>query len=135
MSERERNICGVVSHSGPNGEPLACGYPADHEGTHSWADLPTFPVGSPASLETTAQLINRTRWGASRGIVTTHDVVELGNALEEAERSRQRARHALEPRRGYWSDEEADAAAILDRVLAHFSKAAQDSEAEEGKPC
>lgn len=89
MSERERlSICSVVSHSGPNGEPLACGYSPRHEGPHSWATLPTFPVSTPASSlgsETTVELLNRTRWGASRGVVTTHDVVDLGNALEKAE--------------------------------------------------
>ncbi len=35
-------ICMVVSYSGPNGEPLACGYPPHHEGVHSWATLPTW---------------------------------------------------------------------------------------------
>jgi hypothetical protein len=35
-------ICGVVSQSGPNREPLACGFPKGHEGEHAWATLPTF---------------------------------------------------------------------------------------------
>ena len=36
-------ICGMVSNSGPNGEPLACAYrPHDGEQPHSWATLPTF---------------------------------------------------------------------------------------------
>ena len=35
------DICGVVSASGPNGEPLACGYGPAHEGKHSWASLPS----------------------------------------------------------------------------------------------
>lgn len=35
-------ICGIISHSGPNGEPLACAYAPGHEGVHSWATLPTF---------------------------------------------------------------------------------------------
>jgi len=35
-------VCGVVSMSGPNGEPLACGYWPDHDGAHSWSTLPTF---------------------------------------------------------------------------------------------
>lgn len=35
-------ICGVISNSGPNGEPLACGYLRPHDGEHSWATLPTF---------------------------------------------------------------------------------------------
>lgn len=34
-------ICGVVSNSGPNGEPLACGYRALHQGDHAWATLPS----------------------------------------------------------------------------------------------
>lgn len=34
--------CGVIALCGPNGEPLACGYDAGHEGAHSWATLPTF---------------------------------------------------------------------------------------------
>jgi hypothetical protein len=35
-------ICSVVSNSGPDGEPLACGFPEGHDGAHSWATLPTF---------------------------------------------------------------------------------------------
>jgi hypothetical protein len=35
-------ICGVVSLSGPNQEPLACGYKAGHDGPHAWSTLPTF---------------------------------------------------------------------------------------------
>jgi hypothetical protein len=35
-------ICGVISNSGPNGEPLACAYPPHADGEHSWATLPTF---------------------------------------------------------------------------------------------
>jgi hypothetical protein len=35
-------ICGVISNSGPNAEPLACAYPPGHTGDHSWASLPTF---------------------------------------------------------------------------------------------
>jgi hypothetical protein len=35
-------ICGVVSHSGAKGEPLACGFPFGHSGAHAWATLPTF---------------------------------------------------------------------------------------------
>ena len=42
-SPNER-ICGVVSASGPNGEPLACGYRPRHDGGHSWATQPTFPL-------------------------------------------------------------------------------------------
>ena len=35
-------ICGVVlPNAGPNGEPLACAWPADHLAEHSWASLPT----------------------------------------------------------------------------------------------
>ena len=36
------SFCGVVSASGPNGEPLACGYEPGHDGPHSWASQPTF---------------------------------------------------------------------------------------------
>ena len=36
------NLCGVLSYSGARGEPLACGWTRGHEGTHSWASLPTF---------------------------------------------------------------------------------------------
>ena len=39
---RASGLCAVVSASGPNGEPLACGYEPDHDGPHSWASLPTF---------------------------------------------------------------------------------------------
>ena len=35
-------ICGVTSLSGPNGEPLGCGWKAGHSGPHSWSTLPTF---------------------------------------------------------------------------------------------
>ncbi len=35
-------ICGTISASGPNGEPLACAYAPNHDGAHSWATLPTF---------------------------------------------------------------------------------------------
>lgn len=42
-----RAICGVVSQSGPNGEPLACGYVLGHDGPHAWSTLPTFPVAEP----------------------------------------------------------------------------------------
>lgn len=40
-------ICGVVSASGANGEPLACGWPKGHESDHSWATLPTYLQGKP----------------------------------------------------------------------------------------
>jgi len=35
-------LCGVISHSGPNREPLACAYAPGHDGPHSWSTLPTF---------------------------------------------------------------------------------------------
>ncbi len=38
-------ICGVMSNSGPNGEPLACAYQPGHQTDHSWATLPTFVEG------------------------------------------------------------------------------------------
>lgn len=38
-------ICGIVCECGPNGEPLACGWPEGHSGPHAWADLPTFVTG------------------------------------------------------------------------------------------
>jgi hypothetical protein len=41
-----RAICAILSNSGPNGEPLACGYAPGHDGPHSWSTLPTFPSGS-----------------------------------------------------------------------------------------
>jgi hypothetical protein len=41
-ARRESLICGMVSLSGPNGEPLACGFRHVHDGEHSWATLPTF---------------------------------------------------------------------------------------------
>ena len=40
-------ICGVVSQSGPNREPLACGFPQGHDGDHAWASLPTFTAEPP----------------------------------------------------------------------------------------
>ncbi len=42
-----RFMCGCVSMSGPNREPLACAYPPGHDGDHSWATLPTFVDGEP----------------------------------------------------------------------------------------
>lgn len=35
-------ICGITSFCGPNGEPLACGYFALHQGPHAWESLPTW---------------------------------------------------------------------------------------------
>jgi len=35
-------MCCIPCNAGPNGEPLACAYPRDHLGDHSWATLPTF---------------------------------------------------------------------------------------------
>lgn len=46
-------ICGVVSNSGPNGEPLACGYAAGHEGVHAWASQPTWLPGHPVPKHAT----------------------------------------------------------------------------------
>lgn len=43
LAATRQAICGVVSLSGPNGEPLACGYPPDHlPAPHSWSALPTW---------------------------------------------------------------------------------------------
>jgi len=39
-------ICGIISHSGPQGEPLACAYLPGHEGIHSWGTLPTWTTRS-----------------------------------------------------------------------------------------
>ena len=41
-AERGEGICGVVSDSGTNGEPLACAFPKGHSSNHAWATLPTF---------------------------------------------------------------------------------------------
>lgn len=42
-------ICGVSINGGPNGEPLACGYPPNPDDqpmhVHSWATLPTWNEG------------------------------------------------------------------------------------------
>lgn len=38
----DKQICGVISNSGRNYEPLACGFAPGHEEAHSWATLPTF---------------------------------------------------------------------------------------------
>ncbi len=40
------HACGIVSPSGPFGEPLGCAYPTGHDGPHSWSTLPTFPAGA-----------------------------------------------------------------------------------------
>lgn len=40
-------MCGTVCACGPNLEPLACGYPDEHDGPHSWATLPTFVAVPP----------------------------------------------------------------------------------------
>ena len=39
------SICGVVCNCGPEGEPLACGYPIGHEGNHAWSAIPSFCYG------------------------------------------------------------------------------------------
>jgi hypothetical protein len=48
MTERQP-ICGMVILGGPNGEPLACGYPPNPDDqpmhSHSWASLPTWNEG------------------------------------------------------------------------------------------
>lgn len=64
-------ICGTISHSGPHGEPLACAYPPNHDGDHSWATLPTFVDGKPLPLGTLDV----------RGLP---DVIELVQAVIEA---------------------------------------------------
>ncbi len=46
MTANPLTLCGVISHSGFYGEPLACGYARGHAGNHSWATLPTFPLQS-----------------------------------------------------------------------------------------
>lgn len=38
----DKIICGRIATCGPNNEPLACGFLANHEGPHAWATLPTF---------------------------------------------------------------------------------------------
>lgn len=40
-------ICGMVSQSGPNLEPLACGWKAGHTGKHAWSSLPSFVRATP----------------------------------------------------------------------------------------
>lgn len=47
----EMTTCGVVSESGPNGEPLGCGYPFNHEGPHAWASLPTWTRDGEGTIE------------------------------------------------------------------------------------
>jgi hypothetical protein len=69
--------CSVLSNSGPNGEPLRCGYKPAHKGAHSWATLPTFvrprnegvlELGRPGSAPITSggaagiQLIASSEW-------------------------------------------------------------------------
>ncbi len=54
-------LCGVISESGPNQEPLACGYgPHGPEQDHSWATLPTFLAmfGSAADVASTVEGID-----------------------------------------------------------------------------
>jgi hypothetical protein len=65
-------ICGCISLSGPNREPLACGYDVNHDGDHSWATLPTFVGGSPS--------------GGKAAIMTIHliDLPEVQQALDAA---------------------------------------------------
>lgn len=45
QTTEDLRTCGLVSNSGPNGEPLGCGYQNHHSGPHSWATLPTFTQG------------------------------------------------------------------------------------------
>lgn len=42
-------ICGIISFSGINMNPLACAFQPEHEGVHSWATLPTFGPTDPAT--------------------------------------------------------------------------------------
>lgn len=42
-------ICGIISLSGINMKPIACGFEPGHEGAHSWATLPTFGPKDPAT--------------------------------------------------------------------------------------
>lgn len=42
LSQPAPALCGVVSNSGRDGEPLACGFTRGHSGAHAWATLPTF---------------------------------------------------------------------------------------------
>ncbi len=35
-------LCGIVVGSSWH-EPIACAYPPDHDGPHSWASIPAFP--------------------------------------------------------------------------------------------
>ncbi len=46
MTASALTLCAVISYSGAQGEPLACGYARGHQGAHSWATLPTFLAGS-----------------------------------------------------------------------------------------
>lgn len=50
-------ICGVISHSGPNGEPLACAYEPGHKGPHSWSTLPTFETARTPMLSLTGDKV------------------------------------------------------------------------------
>lgn len=50
-------MCGIVSMSGPNREPLACAYPPGHDGDHSWATLPTFVPGNLGHIESAGEIL------------------------------------------------------------------------------
>jgi hypothetical protein len=98
-------ICGCMSLSGPNREPLACGYEIGHEGDHSWATLPTFVRGSPP--------------GRKAAILTIHliDLPEVQQALDAAAA----VAAAAMPYRA--KDERV--AAALDRLDRHVSAAVE----------
>lgn len=61
MLDDASQICGATSMSGPNGEPLACGYRALHQGPHAWSTLPTWTTPAaplePGDAEAHAQAI------------------------------------------------------------------------------
>jgi hypothetical protein len=59
-------ICGVVSASGPNLEPLACGLKKGHDGPHSWASLPTFTAGALPVTEAMVLRAARAQWASIR---------------------------------------------------------------------
>jgi hypothetical protein len=55
-------ICGIVSESGPNREPLACGYKKGHVGAHAWYSLPTFVNGEAQEVRALRARLAQSEW-------------------------------------------------------------------------
>jgi len=86
-----RFMCGCVSMSGPNREPLACVYPPCHDGDHSWATLPTFIPGNLEEIEVAGETLP-VAYSAE-----VDELVQAGIEATDGTPRTARLRKALEP--------------------------------------